>query len=178
MSTWVVVLVSEIGSMFAAFECDKSAIMPTDPFTGSALLDRARKIKLFLIARPLVEVAPVKGLSIDLYPHNSRRGTTGELERNAVRRWCFGRQRNSRRARKFWRRFRRMYFQRLSRILIAARHYLNAAHQCEPFSKRNIVGRKSPCDRYPRNKAENGFNVAIPRFPFRLQYSKEHATVE
>ena len=49
MCTLVVVLVSEIGSKFATFECDKIAFMPNDPLTGSVLLDRARKIKLFLM---------------------------------------------------------------------------------------------------------------------------------
>jgi hypothetical protein len=49
MCTRVVVLVSEIGSKVAAFECDKIAFMPNDPLTGSALHERARKIKLFLM---------------------------------------------------------------------------------------------------------------------------------
>jgi hypothetical protein len=43
------VLVSEIDSKFAALECDKVAFMPNDLLTGSALLDRARKIKIFLM---------------------------------------------------------------------------------------------------------------------------------
>lgn len=43
------VLVSEIDSKFAAVEHDKIAFMPNDPLTGSALLERARKIKLFLM---------------------------------------------------------------------------------------------------------------------------------
>jgi 3-deoxy-D-manno-octulosonate 8-phosphate phosphatase (KDO 8-P phosphatase) len=42
-------LVSEIDSKFAVFEHDKIAFTPNDPLTGSALLDRARKIKLFLM---------------------------------------------------------------------------------------------------------------------------------
>lgn len=43
------VLGSEIVSKFAAFECHKVAFMPNDLLTGSARLDRARKMNLFLM---------------------------------------------------------------------------------------------------------------------------------